>query len=138
MKKGIVGLVVLGLLAIGAVGLAGPKTVKSSSDGGEELGAQPRKVPAVIRLPGGPRVKRLPNNVNCGTLRCINKSLTKLNRATNALLFTTFTCEQLMAVSQYFGYRYDDGGGGDFPTTALDLTQVGEAPGALAVIDTCG
>ncbi|MGH2675303.1 MAG: hypothetical protein ACRDH1_07815, partial [Actinomycetota bacterium] len=95
MKKSIAAVVVLGLLTLTAVGIAGPEGTKSPFSPGEvgELTIQPRDAPDSIRLSNGPRVKRLPNNVNCRTLKCLNKALTKLNRAANALLFTTFTCE---------------------------------------------
>jgi len=111
---------------------------KAASD--EAFDSEPRPPPVSLARTGniGKEALRLPNKVNCRTLQCLNKSLSKLNKAVNNLNFVTFTCEQLMDVTQYFGYEFDNqDGSGTFLTTGLDRTEPGDTVNVRVVVDTC-
>lgn len=62
------------LLIVGVIGTAGWAGAKSGA-----------RSPAISSDELKPLVKGLPDPVNCRTLRCINKSLSKLNRAINGI-----------------------------------------------------
>ena len=49
---------------------------------------------------------------------------------------TRIKCEQLVNVTQYFGYQYSDGAS-VFPTTALDYTDHGGTASDRVVVYTC-
>jgi hypothetical protein len=91
--------------------------------------------------------------VRCQTLKCINRTLTKVTNALNALtgahnaLAGAFNCLQKTPVTQYgdpfssFGYEFSpDAVPNDvdtFPTSALDLTFPGDSVSFQMVVNTC-
>jgi hypothetical protein len=75
--------------------------------------------------------------VRCRTVGCVNRTLTRLARAVNALSRDAFECERFVNVTSYNGYLYSPDGATVFPTTALDYTQTGDAPTDRVVVYTC-
>ena len=73
MRKYVI-IAISAFLIVGVVGTAGWA--------GAESGA---RSPAISADELKPLVKGLPDPQNCRTLRCINKALTKLNRAINSI-----------------------------------------------------
>ena len=87
----------------------------------------------------GTRAERA--RVRCQSLRCINRTLTKLTKVLGALV----DCMSLEDVSYYgdpngtFGYWFNNGDGtSDFMTTALDFTFPGDPVDATMVTWLCG
>jgi hypothetical protein len=88
------------------------------------------------RFSAGTEGLRLPNSVNCRSVQCFNRAISKVNRAVNALNFVTLTCEQVVPVSRFNGYEFNVNGV-TFITTALDNPEAGEPVGSWVVVDTC-
>ena len=76
--------------------------------------------------------------VNCRSVDCVNRTLTKLSKAVKKLNRDAFKCEQLVPVTSYSGYLYTpDGGASVFETSALDYTESGDTPSNQVVVYTC-
>jgi hypothetical protein len=116
MKK-----IIIALLTM-AVVLAGTAAIVNASGGSEREVAKSSAAPQKSHLSGAPAHAA----VNCRTIKCINKKLTKLNTG-------VFKCERVVPVTQYSDYAAVGGGA----ITALDLTQTGDQPTAFVVVDVC-
>jgi hypothetical protein len=89
----------------------------------------------------------LGRKVKCKTLACINRSLTRLGRAVNAILFELVNCEQVRDVTQYgdpngsFGYEFTNTGivnsTDTFPTSGLDFTTPGDTVSNRMLVYVC-
>lgn len=134
--------VVLLVLGAGAVGFATGRTERTEANTLEFESKAIRGELQGLREAIERQSLRAP--VKCQTFKCINKLLTVLSNgvvvlsdAVLALLHEVVDCEQLMNVTQYFGYEYDDGFGGTVLTTALDQTEPGDTAGARVVVYAC-
>jgi hypothetical protein len=119
---------------------AGATAVLGAGDGpperqAVELDPQPRTLSGE-RFGAGAEDLRLPNSVNCRSVQCFNRAISKANRAVNALNFVTLTCEQVVQVSRFNGYEFNVSGV-TYITTALDNPETGEPVGTWVVVDTC-
>jgi hypothetical protein len=72
--------------------------------------------------------------IRCKSLACINRSITRLARAVNAILNDLNNCEQTRDITQYNDYeQYPDSG----PVTGLDYTFPGDAISNRMLVYVC-
>ena len=118
MRKFIIGFL-LGVVVVGSVTFA---SAASST---------PQKVTSSTPVESQPKAPaELVGKVRCRRLSCINRTL-------NLLLNEIYNCEAITPVTQYYGYFYDDGGGGYFDTTALDYTESGDLADDFMIVYVC-
>ncbi len=131
MRKLLVVLTVT-VLSVGLFGAAVRAGAEQKSPAQESAASSEKALEtrdAAAFVPTGP--------INCKTFKCVNKKLRQLRKAILALEDEVYGCEMLLPITQYSGYLYDDGAGGSFPTTALDVTESGDDPDTYALVYVC-
>ena len=123
----VVSLVVIGTFAAGAV--SAPQRVRAPQR------ARTASVPLLKAVPELRAMTSQPRGIprRCRTLKCVNK---KANLALRELSFF-FSCTNLQGVTEFNGYRYDNGGGTEVNATAIDFDTLSIADEAH-INWTCG
>jgi hypothetical protein len=130
-------LIIVGIAAALALGCA---TVAFGGDSGTKVVAKPKAAAAPVEKPsaGSERFAALARRVNCRSVGCVNSQLTKLKSKVKNLEHDAFDCEQLVDLTQYYGYLYSPNNGATVQLdTGLDYTAPGVAPSNTYVIYTC-